>query len=119
MGLQQLEATLDVGPDGEFRINDIQFVRWGRDLVFTCEHRAGESAVPLAFTLMFTDCRELRWKTYAHVAESSLIPSAMLVDFAPGQGNHRKEAALLTTHFAATISYGEAYLELRDRRVRL
>jgi hypothetical protein len=120
MGLQSLGEALGVDPAGEFRINDIQFVQWGRDLVFGCEYRADETAVPVPFTVVFTDCRELRWKTYAHAAyESPLIPSTTLVDFAPGQGHHRKDAALLATHFAATISYGECAVELRDRRVKL
>lgn len=120
MSLGVLVDALGVDPSGEFRVIDLQFVQWGRDLIFVCEYRANETAVPVVFRLLFTDCRELRWKTYAHAAyESPLIPSTALVDFAPGSGNHRKDAALLTAHFAATLSYGVGTIELRDRRVRL
>lgn len=120
MGLNSLAEALGVDPAGEFRVNDVQFVQWGRDLVFGCEYRADETAIPLPFRLLFSDCRELRWKTYAHAAyESPVIPSTTLVDFAAGQGHHRKDAALLTAHFAAAVSYGDGCIELRDRRVKL
>lgn len=120
MSLGGLAETLGVDPTGEFRINDVQFVQWGRDLIFGCEYRADERAIPVVFRLVFNDCRELRWKTYAHVTyESPIIPSTPLVDFSAGQGNHRKDAALLTAHFAATVSHGSAMIETRDRRVRL
>jgi hypothetical protein len=120
MGLDILGEALGVDLTGEFRINDVQFVQWGRDLIFGCEYRADETALPVPFRLLFSDCRELRWKTYAHaVYESPVIPSTTLVDFAPGHGNHRKDASLLTSHFAATVSYGDGSIELRDRRVKL
>ena len=120
MSMSSLSEALGVDPAGEFRINDVQFVQWGRDLIFGCEYRENETAIPVAFRLVFSDCRELRWKTYAHATyESPMIPSTVLAEFAPGQGHHRKDASLLAAHFAATVSYGEGMIELRDRRVRL
>lgn len=120
MSLGGLAEVLGVNAAGEFRINDVQFVQWGRDLIFSCEYRADERSIPLAFQLVFNDCRELKWKTYAHTTyESPVIPSTPLVDFSAGQGNHRKDAALLTAHFAATVSHGGAMVEMRDRRLKL
>ena len=91
MSLGGLAEVLGVNAAGEFRINDVQFVQWGRDLIFSCEYRADERSIPLAFQLVFNDCRELKWKTYAHTTyESPVIPSTPLVDFSAGQGNHPK-----------------------------
>ena len=119
MSISSLSEALGVDPAGEFRVNDVQFAV-GRDLIFGCEYRANDTALPVAFRLVFSDCRELRWKTYAHAAyESPVIPSTALAEFTPGQRNHRRDAALLTAHFAATVSYGEGMIELRDRRVKM
>lgn len=118
--MNSLCEVLGVDPMGEFCVNDVQFVQWGRDLIFGCAYRQNETALPITFRLVFTDCRELRWKTYAHASyESLVIPSTVLVEFTPGWDNHRRDAALLTVHFSATVSYGEGMMELRDRRVKL
>jgi hypothetical protein len=119
MSKRQLTTALDLEPDCDIFITDVQFVQWARDVIFACECHPSVNHPPLNFRLIFADTREFKWKTYAHTTTSLSLPTTELVEFAPGQGNHRRDAALLTAHFAATLSYGILTLETRTRRIRL
>jgi len=119
MSRRLLTEALEVAPECEIFITDVQFVQWGRDVIFGCECHASVHLPPLHFRLLFTDTREFKWKTYAHAEVGLNIPTTELVEFAPGQGAHRRDAAILTAHFAVTISYGLLTLETRTRRTHL
>jgi hypothetical protein len=119
MSRRILTDALGVDAEGDLTITDLQFVSWGRDLVFVLAYRAGIGAPELSFRMLFTDCRELRWKTYAHGPQGVMTNPTELVEFGVGESDHRKDAALLTEHFSAQISYGALTLELRDRKIRL
>ncbi|GIK29819.1 MAG: hypothetical protein IT298_11705 [Chloroflexi bacterium] len=112
----QLAEAMELDPAGDMFITDLELNRWGRELVFVCEY-VSPSALSVPFRLRFTDCRDLRWKTYAHAAFDELPPSAELIEFAPGSGNHRRDASLLTVHFAATLSYGTLIVEFGGREI--
>lgn len=114
----QLAEAMELDPAGDMFITDLEINQWGRELVFVCEYIA-PPAPPIPFRLRFTDCRELRWKTYAHAVFDELLPIAELIEFAPGSGSHRRDANLLTAHFAATLSYGTLTLEYDDRQIGL
>lgn len=110
--------ALGLVPGGDFHITDLQIVQWGRDVIFVCEYATMQpDDTPddvVEFQLCFRDCRDLRWKTYAHIAlaETGTVASRTeIVEMALGSGSHRRDANLLTTHFAATISYGKLLVE--------
>jgi hypothetical protein len=119
MSRRQLTDVLEVALECEIFITDVQFVQWGRDVIFGCECHTSVNQPPIHFRLVFTDTREFRWKTYAHADISLSVPRTELVEFAPGQSNHRRDSAILTAHFAANFSYGILTLETRTRRIKL
>jgi len=114
-----LTEALEVAPECEIFMTDVQFVQWGRDVIFDCECHVSVHVPPLRFRLLFSDTRGFKWKTYAHVETGLSAPKSELIEFAPGNGNHRRDAALLTAHFAVTLSYGILTLETRTRRIHL
>ncbi|MFN8529540.1 MAG: hypothetical protein U0670_13085 [Anaerolineae bacterium] len=70
---------------------------WGRTLIFRGQ------LISTAFTLTFNDCREMRWRVYAH--QEANVPT-LLVEFAQGRDLHRSPAQLLTEHFGLSVFYG-------------
>lgn len=119
MSRRLLTDALEVDPECEIFVTDVQFVQWGRDVIFCCECHPSVNLPPIHLRLVFSDSREFKWKTYAHAATSLTTPATELVEFSPGQSNHRRDAAMLTAHFAVTLSYGLLTLETRTRRIRL
>lgn len=111
---------------GALEIRDIQMVQWGRDLILDCTYRTvphnAPPDEPVHFRVVFKDCREIRYKVYAHIGvheQGQVMPVADVVELALGQGNHRRDANMLTNHFSVTISYDEIWLEMGDHRLPL
>ncbi len=74
---------------------------WGRSLRLVCRAHLPTGELRL-FDLIFSDCRDLRWRAYVHHHGQT----AALVDIALGSGDHRKPAHLLTDAFGVSILYG-------------
>lgn len=117
----RLVETLGLVSGGTFAIRDIQMVQWGRDVLFGFVHyppvEDDAPEPPAYFNLIFRDCRELRYKVYAHIGQheqGQVLDIADLAELQLGRGNHRRDANILTTHFAATISYGKVQAEMGD-----
>lgn len=103
---------------GTFYVTDMQILQWGRKLVFKFDYQTiqpdGTPDGPVLFDMVFRDCREIRWKTYAHIAlaEVGHVPlRTELAEMSLGHGNHRRDANLLFAHFGITLSYGELLVE--------
>lgn len=113
--------AIGLTPGGTFSVTDLQLLQWGREISLTFDY-IGISPDnipddPVTFTLTFHDCRELRIKTYAHIALAemgSIGHRASLAEIAMGHGNHRRDANMLTSHFALTLSYGTVSLRSND-----
>lgn len=107
---------------GGFSITDIQMVQWGRDLIFECLYRTVSTTVapddPVSFRLIFHDCREIKYKVYAHISiheQGKVSAVADIAELILGKGSHRRDANILTNHFGVTISYGEVRIEKDDQ----
>jgi hypothetical protein len=108
--------TLELTPGGALSFSSISLAQWGRDVLFECEYLSVEATVdePVEFQLIFRDCREIRIKTYAHIAEHELgefVPRADVAEIALGLGNHRRDANILTNQFSITLSFGSIQVE--------
>jgi hypothetical protein len=119
MDRSKLVDRLGLVPGGQFSITDIQMVQWGRDMVFDCIYQTvledGSLEDPVQFSIVFQDCREIRYKVYAHIGwheHGKVTPTAEIVEIGLGHGHHRRDANILTNHFAVTISYGNIVLEM-------
>ncbi len=97
MGLATLYEALGAADGSAVEITEIWVGAWGRDIVLEgiCDD--------VRFELAFDDCREMRWRVYAH--DNNGEPTA-LVDFAPGRDEHRSPAQILTDTCALTLWYG-------------
>jgi hypothetical protein len=118
--------TLELAPGGGLAITDMQMVQWGREIIFDIHYlivpleRTPEP--PITLRLIFRDCREIKYKVYAHIGAHEMgivTPTADVAELRLGQGNHRKDAHILTNHFSIAISYGEALVERDNRRYAL
>ncbi len=92
-----IHTLLAIADDTPITLTDLTVSGWGRALIF--RGLAGERP----FTLTFDDCREMRWRIYAHLDVSEPTP---LVEFAPGRDQHRSPAQMLTGHFGLSVFYG-------------
>lgn len=106
---------------GGMSVTDIQMVQWGRDLIFECLYLTVPEGAPpddpVMFRLIFRNCREIRYRVYAHIGiheQGQVTPTADVVELSLGHGNHRRDANILTNHFGVTISYGEVRVERDD-----
>ncbi|HEX2622033.1 MAG TPA: hypothetical protein VHL11_17875 [Phototrophicaceae bacterium] len=115
--------TLGLIAGGTFSITDVMLTQWGRELIFECDYQTLQpDGLPdelVMFRMIFRDCREFKWRSYAHIALSEFGEISLRTDVAEialGQGNHRRDANLLTNHFALTVSYAEIVIE-RDTRI--
>lgn len=122
MDRHKIVNKLGLVPGGGLSIVDIQMVQWGRDLVFECVYRiASRNAPPddpVRFSLVFKDCRDIKYKVYAHIGEHEQGQVTSVADVAElllGKGHHRRDANILTNHFGVTISYGEIHVERGDQ----
>ena len=121
MDRMKIVNTLGLVPDGALAITDMQMVDWGRDIVLTCDYRTvtGEGVAddPVTFQLIFRDCREVKYRIYAHISaheQGHVSKFADVAEILLGQGKHRRDANILTTHFSVTISYGKLQVEYND-----
>ena len=126
MDRSRIIDTLGLVPGGGFAITDIQMVQWGRDLIFECVYQTAAIDLapddPVLFRIIFHDCREIRYKVYAHISiheQGQVTPTADIAELNLGQGQHRRDANILTNHFAVTISYGEVRVEMDDEYFNL
>ncbi|MDX2161747.1 MAG: hypothetical protein SF162_10510 [bacterium] len=92
-----LTEMLNIAADTPVTLDEVRVDGWGKTLTFT--GRAGE----LRFVLQCDDCREMRWRTYAHAEADQ--PTAV-IEFKPGRDQHRSPAHLLTDHFGLSLFYG-------------
>jgi hypothetical protein len=87
---------LGVPEDAPIMLTRLRVLDWGGTLVF--EGTAGDQP----FELRYTDCRELRWRVYAH----ERADATPLVSFAPGRDQQRSPAQILTAQFGLSLFYG-------------
>jgi hypothetical protein len=97
MGLDIIYTALGVPEGSAIQLTNVQVGAWGRDVVL--EGVCGD----VRFEVTFDDCREIRWRVYAH--DNDGTPTA-LVDFAAGRDQHRSPAQVLTETFGLTLWYG-------------
>jgi hypothetical protein len=117
---------LGLVPGGGLSIVDIQMVQWGRDLVFECVYRTVSRNAPpddpVRFNLVFKDCRDIKYRIYAHISiheRGQVTAVADVAELQLGKGHHRRDANILTNHFGVTVSYGEIMLEHGDQAFHL
>lgn len=108
---------------GGFSITDMQMVQWGRDLIFECEYLTASMTTgaddAVDFRLIFHDCRDIKYRVYAHIGAHEtghVADVADVVEISLGQGHHRKDANILTNCFSINIAYGEVFVEKDARR---
>jgi hypothetical protein len=94
--LAPLTALLGVPDDAAVTLQSLDVRDWGQVLVFV--GKADEQA----FELRYDDCRELRWRVYAHEQPGE----TPIVSFAPGRDQQRSPAQFLTGHFGLSLFYG-------------
>lgn len=118
MDQQKLIDALGLVPDGGMSITDIQMVQWGRDLIFECLYQTTPINAPpddpVMFRLIFHDCREIKYRVYAHIGmheQGQVASVADIAEMSLGKGQHHRDANIMTNHFAVTISYGELTIE--------
>lgn len=99
--LAALTRLLDVPDDAPIMLRVLDVREWGRVLVL--EGMAG-SGQP--FVLRYDDCRELRWRVYAHEQAGEAMPETPVVSFTAGRDQQRSPAQLLTAHFGLSVWYG-------------
>jgi|FLYN01.1.fsa_nt_gi hypothetical protein len=107
----KIAEALGSHPYGVFWIQALRLEGWGRDLVFECVYEPGGPSQPVPFLLTLKDCREMRWRVYAH---ADGLPSASIVNIILGTGQHRKPANILTDYFGLTVLYGEYVIEKQE-----
>ena len=118
----KLTELLDLHPYGTLTVTRLDVSQWGHELALHCVYDPGEPGKPASFRLLFTDCRELHWRVYAHTlspASSNGSPADSPADIAPtplvnirlGTDQHRKPANILTDTFGLTVLYGALRLE--------
>jgi len=121
MDRQKIIDMLGLIPGGGLSITDMQMVQWGRDVVLECRYLTAPMNAapddPVLFRLIFHECREIKYKVYAHIGQHEQGKVTEVADVAElmlGQGNHRRDANILTNHFGITISYGRISIERGD-----
>ena len=117
----KIVEALGLISEGAFAITDLQMVDWGRDIVFKCDYRTvsleGVPDDPVEFDLVFRDCREIKYRIYAHISaheEGHISRFADVAEILIGKGGHRRDANILTNHFSVTLSYGKCIVEMGD-----
>lgn len=94
---------LNLPPMTPITITSLVMRQWGRDLIFACEAQDN-----VAFTVTFSDCREMKWQLYTHMQDDEVnFPRTAWVNFRMGRSMHRSPAHILTEHFGLSLVYGE------------
>ncbi len=97
-----IHEQLGLDPQTVILFTDLQIDGWGRTLIFS------GAAGDVRFTLTFDECREMRWRVYAHLDAHE---PTTLHDFALGRDQHRSPVQLLTDHFGLSLFYGTIQLQ--------
>lgn len=97
--MDELNTILGFPSETRLIITRMDLLDWGRTLRF--QGVAGDERI--LFTLTFDDCREIKWRVFAHTERGG---ESELADFAPGRDNHRSPAHLLADAFGITLVYG-------------
>ena len=123
MDRSKIIDALGLVPDGGISITDIQMVQWGRDLIIECRYQTVSLNTapddPVYFRLVFRDCREIKYKVYAHIGiheHGRVTPLADVAEISLGQDSHRRDANILTNHFGLIVSYGQLTIERDDQK---
>lgn len=121
MHKQRLINTLGLVPKGTFSITDMQLLDWGRVITFACMYQTiaidGTPDTPVQFDLICRDCRDIKYRVYAHISaheQGHITQSADVAEINLGKGNHYKDLTMLTNHFSLHISYGTLHLQHDD-----
>ena len=105
----KIAEALGSHPYGALWVKDVRLASWGRDVAFECLYEPGAPSKPIPFHLTLKDCREMRWRIYAHLDGQAGMAS--IVNISLGTGQQRKPANILTDFFGLTVSYGELVIE--------
>ena len=97
-----IHEILKLDHDAPILFTQLHVEGWGRSLIF--DGIAGD----VRFTLTFDECREMRWRVYAHLDATEPTP---LQDFVAGRDQHRSPAQVLTGHFGLSLFYGTIKIE--------
>ena len=121
MDKRRISEALGSHPYGALTIHDVHLVNWGRDVAFACVYDPGGPSKAISFQLVFEDCREMRWKAYAHldVDGTAQQPVTPVVDLRLGRDQHRTPASILTDHFGVSLYYGALVIQTAAQRVTL
>ncbi len=118
MDRDRIVQVLGLIDGGTFFVTDVLISQWGGGLTLVCDYQSvqpdGTPDALVVFRLVFRDCREIRLKSYAHIAvsEMGMLPlRTELRDVNVGLPLHRRDANLLSAHFSVTITYGELVIE--------
>jgi hypothetical protein len=103
-----LQTLLNTPDNAMLTLKTLRLEGWGRTLVFEGIVDGGA-----AFELAFEDCRESKWRIYAHL-EAAVGFDTPVVDFAPGRDLHRSPAHLLTAHFGLSVVYGGLRVQMKS-----
>ena len=108
MDKHRLLEPLGISLESIIYFHHLELVLWGRSLDFTCQTET-ESGNKRTFSLVFVDCREVRWQHYSHIAldDTLKFPKTELINFHMGRDQHRSPCKLLTEHFGLSLFYGE------------
>lgn len=105
-----ITQALGLPPDTSLIITELSAHQWGQTLRFNGVAHADAQQIP--FTLIFEDCRELRWQRYTHLdrPDGPVFPPTALVGLRLGRGQHRKPLHMLCEHFACILTYDTLHL---------
>ncbi|MBZ0275373.1 MAG: hypothetical protein K8I60_04480 [Anaerolineae bacterium] len=112
MDRSMIARVLDAWPSGAFWIDAVQVLDWGARLVFDCRYQPDGTDKMMTFQLVLNDCRDLRWRVYAHSGGSGPVT---LVDIRLGTDQHRKPANILTDSFGLTVLYGSQEVKSSEK----
>ncbi len=104
----KISEFLALHPYGALTILAFEMRDWGQELVFTCLYDPGDPGRPARVRLVFGDCRDIRWRVYAHLAPGAddAMPPTPIINLALGSDTHRKPAHILTDAFGLSVLYG-------------
>lgn len=102
-------TRLEIPPDSELYVVQIEVADWGDGLVVKCFYRTPEGE-QRHFRISFIHCREVIWRAFppADQPETDVL---RLLDVNLGEGKFRKEAQFLTEHFKVTARYDSVEIE--------
>jgi hypothetical protein len=104
--MSALHTLLNVEQTVALTLRAVAWLDWGQTLVFDISTETAGT-----FALRFDDCREMRWRIYAHETTGDHTP---IVDFAAGRDAHRSPAQVLTERFGLSLVYGKLGVSRTD-----